>query len=300
MEPPPPPAGEGPVQGGFCPVTPPLADVAVALFGACLVAAALLAWLFVLARAGKLVRVASDDCTWFGSRRTSSDANSPLDRSHAVPTVGGPDAAAGGTAPPASAGACELAFRELSFWVAALAPPTSRLSLVVRGGCRKPLERKQILCSLSGHFASRTLTAILGPSGCGKTSLLTLLAGRAKAGWFSGSRCLNGKRFDANPEAARAYQTCLAAQGFVPQTDYFFEELTVRETCFFAAMLRLPGHIDRRMARALDALHQVQLHHAVVQSQRVGGLSGGQRKRLSIAVELVRLPALMLALCCRF
>ena len=158
----------------------------------------------------------------------------------------------------------------------------------------KKAPAKTILSSATGVVragAGGGLCAVLGPSGSGKTTLLTILAGHEPPA--SGRLTLDGAPYDART-AARV--------GFVPQVDQLFSTLTVLETLEFAQEMRngaTPAGATRRECH--DVLAQVGLER--VADQRVGdpaslrrrGLSGGERKRLSVALELVhRPPALVL------
>jgi ABC-type multidrug transport system ATPase subunit len=129
---------------------------------------------------------------------------------------------------------------------------------------------------------------ILGPSGAGKSTLLNCLASYLPPG--RGRVVFDGRR-DAYSEPD-AYRTML---GHVPQDDVVFRALTVRENLAFAARLRLGREAgDAAIATAIgQALDRVGLteEHA---DKAVAVLSGGQRKRLSVAIELLRRPRLLL------
>ncbi len=156
---------------------------------------------------------------------------------------------------------------------------------------------RQILSSVSGWASgdgSSGIVALLGASGSGKTTLLTVLAGRSQA--TSGELKLNGQ----------PYGTATSASvGFVPQTDRLFGTLTVRETLRLGATLRgsrLSVSAKEPLSdERLDALI-VQLGLQAVANTRIGepgaigrkrGISGGERKRLSIALELLHSPPLL-------
>jgi len=128
------------------------------------------------------------------------------------------------------------------------------------------------------------LVAIVGPSGAGKTTLLEAIAGIATP--TSGSVRLDGVDLHAN---LRAFRSVL---GFVPQDDIIHAELPLERTLRYAARLRLPSatttaEIDAAVRDALDAVGLTDSADV-----RVGSLSGGQRKRASIAVELITDPRL--------
>jgi ABC-type multidrug transport system fused ATPase/permease subunit len=110
--------------------------------------------------------------------------------------------------------AVNVSFDHLSCWVA---PPRRPFASEAT-----PQQPKQILHDVSGIFRSGAVTAIMGPSGSGKTTLLNLLSGRAKFGSFEGARRLNGRSY-----TPRAFELQMRMQGYVLQTDAFFEHLTV-------------------------------------------------------------------------
>ena len=126
------------------------------------------------------------------------------------------------------------------------------------------------------------LVAIVGPSGAGKTTLLEAIAGLATA--ISGSVHYDGIDVYAN---LRSFRSVL---GYVPQDDIIHTDLPLRRTLRYAARLRLPSsssadEVDGAVRDALDAVGLTDQADV-----RVGSLSGGQRKRASIAVELLTDP----------
>lgn len=154
-----------------------------------------------------------------------------------------------------------------------------------RGFCRS--ESKAILKEISCRFESSTLTAILGPSGAGKSTLLSVLrTGRCT----SGSLTIDGV----------SYNDARGAVASVPQDDVLLPGLTPLEMLGYAAELRLRGVSNReeRKARVLAVLKRLHLD-AVDINTRIGnvderGLSGGQRKRVSIGLELIASPRVLL------
>jgi len=155
----------------------------------------------------------------------------------------------------------------------------------------------RILNDVSGYFEPGTLTAIMGPSGCGKTTLLTLLSGRIMEGRLDGTRMVNGEIL-VNKE----YDQVMSSQGYVQQFDTFFNRLTVMEELTYAAMLRLPDSmlLFHKFHRIQSALREVGLSHRAeanigggADGKQGGGLSGGERRRLSVAIELLRMPSLI-------
>lgn len=140
---------------------------------------------------------------------------------------------------------------------------------------------------LSFTLNSGQLVAIMGGSGAGKTTLLTILNGTLKP--QSGTITINGHSID-EPEAK-------ALIGFVPQDDLLVEELTVYENLLFTARLCFEGmteaELNKRVLTMLDQLGLLQTKDLKVGSPLEKTISGGQRKRLNIALELIREPAVL-------
>jgi len=154
---------------------------------------------------------------------------------------------------------------------------------------------KQILRNVSVTFKPGTLTAIMGPSGSGKTTLLNLISGHATMGRFDGCRIINGLMYPKEE-----YDEILRGNGYVEQDDtLLFENLTVWETLGFAALIRLPDSMSfkEKLARALEVLIEVDLADradAPVGGHTFKGISGGQKRRLSIAIELLTNPGCLI------
>lgn len=139
---------------------------------------------------------------------------------------------------------------------------------------------------ISFRVRADSFVGILGPSGAGKSTLLNCLAGYRPPD--RGLVTLDGRDPLAWPEAARA------ATGHVPQHDAIYPSLSARESLGYAARLRLGAGARRgEVARVVElALGSVGLsEHA---DKPAGVLSGGQRKRLGVAIELLRRPRLLL------
>ncbi len=139
-----------------------------------------------------------------------------------------------------------------------------------------------LLDAVSFTLFAGELVAIVGPSGAGKTTLLEAIAGIAPA--TSGSVRFDGIDVYANLGTFRS------VLGYVPQDDIIHTDLPLQRTLRYAARLRLPSSAtaDEVDDAVRDAIFAVGLtDHADV---RVGSLSGGQRKRASIAVELLTDP----------
>ncbi|KAG8737551.1 hypothetical protein FRC10_008064 [Ceratobasidium sp. 414] len=146
---------------------------------------------------------------------------------------------------------------------------------------------KAILSSLSGSVRAGQMLAILGPSGAGKTTLISILAGRGGA---MGGRVSGDVGFVSEREGAVGR----VKVGFVDQMDVLPATLTVFEALLFAARLRMPETTpdSDKKARVETVIRQLGL--AEVADSRIGGegstgrgLSGGERRRVSIALEIV-------------
>lgn len=164
---------------------------------------------------------------------------------------------------------------------------------------RKPAKpaSKVILDDVSAIFPAGQVSAILGPSGAGKSTLLQLLASRKlKAGAMAGfSR--QGDILFAGAAVNHLTQSNVA---FVEQEDdWHLPSLTVRETLRYAAILRLPADIPRKqkIARAETVLRMLGLKDCAdlpVGGALIKGISGGEKRRLSLAVEMINDPAVLL------
>lgn len=150
-------------------------------------------------------------------------------------------------------------------------------------------EQKRILDRVTGYVPRGSFLAILGPSGAGKSSLLDILAGREKSGVVWGYHRMNGT-------SVEHYKLQSA---YVMQDDALLGNLTVFETLMFTLKLRLPSGSLRREemeSRAMAIITDLNLEK--VTHHRVGtplqrGISGGERRRLSIGIELVTNPRIL-------
>ncbi|MGV0624167.1 ATP-binding cassette domain-containing protein, partial [Mycobacterium kansasii] len=143
---------------------------------------------------------------------------------------------------------------------------------------------KQLLDDISLVARPGTLTAVIGGSGAGKSTLARLIAGYTTPS--SGSVTFEGHNIHAE------YASLRSRIGMVPQDDVVHRQLTVNQALGYAAELRLPpdtGKADRAgvVAQVLEELDLTK--HA---DTRVDKLSGGQRKRASVALELLTGPSL--------
>ncbi len=168
-------------------------------------------------------------------------------------------------------------------------PSTHGLSITVDAVSRHVRHRRRseiaLLDSVSLSIAAGELVAIVGPSGAGKTTLLEAIAGVASL--TAGSVRFAGVDVAANPRMFRG------VIGYVPQDDTIHADLPLQRTLRYTARLRLPSSTPREeIDQAVrDAIATVGLtEHS---ASRVGALSGGQRKRASIAAELLTDPRVL-------
>jgi ABC transport system ATP-binding/permease protein len=143
------------------------------------------------------------------------------------------------------------------------------------------------------HEESGTLVGILGGSGVGKTTLLNVLSGMGKPD--SGDVLING--FNLYTEQGRTH--LMGVIGFVPQDDLLIEELTVFQNLYYNARMCLDNLPEPDIAKVVDnVLTEMDLFD--IRDLKVGNslnkvISGGQRKRLNIALELIREPTILFA-----
>jgi len=154
---------------------------------------------------------------------------------------------------------------------------------------------RQILHGVSGAASSGRLLAIMGPSGSGKTTLLNSLAGQVK---YRKKASLSGTLLVDAVQVGSAAVAPGVRQAYVRQEDIFYTQMTVRETLMFAARLRLPSSVPLEEKREvvdslLKKLSLVKAADTVVGDAKRRGISGGERKRLSIGCELIGSPNLL-------
>jgi ABC-type multidrug transport system ATPase subunit len=157
---------------------------------------------------------------------------------------------------------------------------------------------KVLLDSITADFQPGTLSIIMGGSGTGKSTLLNLVAARKpKIGTFSkltqkGKILFNGKE---ETDISRVSSIC----SFVRQSDdHLLPALTCRETLIYAAKLRLPSQLptEKKVAKADHVMNLLGLKHCantIVGDELVKGLSGGEKRRLSIGIQLLTDPSVL-------
>ncbi|CAM6014389.1 unnamed protein product, partial [Sphagnum balticum] len=150
--------------------------------------------------------------------------------------------------------------------------------------------KQAILQGLTGYAEPGEIMAIMGPSGSGKSTLLDTLAGRlAKTASQTGEVLLNGRRKTNLSYGIAAYVT---------QSDDLIGTLTVNETVYYSASLRLSSKIPRAEKKAIvestiREMGLMECRNTPVGNWHLRGLSGGERRRLSIALEILTRPRLL-------
>lgn len=154
------------------------------------------------------------------------------------------------------------------------------------------LKGKQILTGVTGSVHPGELLAIMGASGAGKTTFLDLLARKKKRGLVGGDFWLNGEKISDDEFRS--------VTGFVDQDDTMLPTLTVHETIVDSALLRLPKEMSTaaKIQKVEDVERQLGIYH--IRHQVIGseegngrGISGGEKRRVAIACELVTSPSIL-------
>ncbi|KAE9346207.1 Protein white [Phytophthora fragariae] len=161
------------------------------------------------------------------------------------------------------------------------------LKLAVKNSSMKRMEDKRILSNVSGAARPGQLLVIMGPSGAGKSSLLDCLSGRNSA--VEGAITANGVQWSRRLRRFSAYVT---------QDDMFYATITVREHLVFQARLRMGPRTtaeqhEQRVDTVLEELGLAKCRDTLIGGVRVRGISGGERKRLSFATEILTNPSLL-------
>jgi ABC-type multidrug transport system ATPase subunit len=164
--------------------------------------------------------------------------------------------------------------------------PAERPVLIARRLAVQAQSGRMLISDIDVALGPKSLTAVIGPSGAGKSTLLHSLAGQLSPSdggvWWQGHH-LHDEYLDLRTQI-----------GFVPQEEIQHPQLGVRQSLMFSARLRLPDDTSAGTlkARVDDVIAQVGLR--AEQRQRIGSqLSGGQKKRVSIATELLTAPPLL-------
>ncbi|CAN7118574.1 ABC transporter G family member 42 [Brassica rapa] len=151
-------------------------------------------------------------------------------------------------------------------------------------------KKVQLLSNVTGAFKPGVLTALMGVSGAGKTTLMDVLSGRKSRGDIEGDIQVGGYR--------KVQETFARVSGYCEQFDIHSPNLTIRESLEYSAWLRLPSSINSETKRAivrevLETIELEEIKDSLVGLPGVSGLTTEQRKRLTIAVELVANPSII-------
>ncbi|KAF8083300.1 hypothetical protein N665_0783s0010 [Sinapis alba] len=157
-------------------------------------------------------------------------------------------------------------------------------------GAIRAKDKLQLLRDVTGVFRPGVLTALMGVSGAGKTTLMDVLAGRKTGGYIEGDIRISG--------FPKRQETFARISGYCEQNDIHSPQVTVRESLIYSAFLRLPKEItkDEKMRfvdQVMELVELKSLKDAIVGLPGITGLSTEQRKRLTIAVELVANPSII-------
>ncbi|XP_052135271.1 ABC transporter G family member 41-like [Oryza glaberrima] len=153
------------------------------------------------------------------------------------------------------------------------------------------MDRKlQLLHNITGAFQPGVLSALMGVTGAGKTTLLDVLAGRKTGGYIDGDIRVGGY--------PKIQETFARISGYCEQIDVHSPQVTVGESVAYSAWLRLPTEIDSKTRKefvneVLRTTELDEIRDSLVGLPGVSGLSTEQRKRLTIAVELVSNPSII-------
>ncbi|KAL3536259.1 hypothetical protein ACH5RR_004720 [Cinchona calisaya] len=159
------------------------------------------------------------------------------------------------------------------------------LTLTLKG------KNKNLLRSVTGKLFPGRISAIMGPSGAGKTTFLSAVLGKASGCTISGSILVNGR-----PDSIQSYKKII---GFVPQDDIVHGNLTVEENLRFSARCRLAADMPKPdkvlvVERVIESLGLQGIRDSLVGTVEKRGISGGQRKRVNVGLEMVMEPSLLI------
>ncbi|XP_031474141.1 pleiotropic drug resistance protein 1-like [Nymphaea colorata] len=151
-------------------------------------------------------------------------------------------------------------------------------------------DKLELLKGISGTFRPGALTALMGVSGAGKTTLMDVLAGRKTGGYTTGSIKISGY--------PKKQETFARVSGYCEQNDIHSPHVTVYESLVYSAWLRLPPEVNSATRKlfveeVMELVELTSLRESLVGLPGVNGLSIEQRKRLTIAVELVANPSII-------
>ena len=149
---------------------------------------------------------------------------------------------------------------------------------------------KSVLKGVTGEIMHGKVTAVMGPSGAGKSTFMTTLAGKAYYGDQTGTVLINGVN-----ESLSKYKRIV---GFVPQEDIMMRDMTVKENLQYSGNIRLSSKYNavekrRKIRKCIDLLDLREIRHSRIGDENTRGISGGQRKRVNIGLEMVAEPSVL-------
>lgn len=154
---------------------------------------------------------------------------------------------------------------------------------------KKPIN---ILKSVSFTARSSEILAVVGPSGTGKSTLLRIVSGRIRDGDF------DPRSINLNDNVITSQAQLRKICGFVAQDDILFPLLTVKETLMFSAKFRLkdtnPGERGERVEALIQELGLMHVSDSFIGDEENRGISGGERKRVSIGVDVIHDPPILI------
>ena len=168
------------------------------------------------------------------------------------------------------------------------------LSYKVKDESESKIQKKEIkitiLDDLTGYFIHGRLTGIMGPSGAGKTSLMEVISNQSKSCEIQGNFYLNGNEVNI--------KIIKKISGFVFQDDIILRTMTVSEALYMSALLKLPESISNEdkmkiVNEMISILHLEKCKDTIVGDSTLKGISGGERKRLSVGMEMIMNPSII-------
>ncbi|KAJ0021707.1 hypothetical protein Pint_32115 [Pistacia integerrima] len=152
-------------------------------------------------------------------------------------------------------------------------------------------KNKHLMRCVTGKLSPGRVSAVMGPSGAGKTTFLSALSGKVPGCTMSGMILVNGK-----VESIQSYKKII---GFVPQDDIVHGNLTVEENLWFSASCRLAADLPKPekvlvVERVIESLGLQHVRDSLVGTVEKRGISGGQRKRVNVGLEMVMEPSLLI------
>lgn len=182
-----------------------------------------------------------------------------------------------------------LSFNNLSYSVR-IRPKMLFAPIRMSGGESQEIRRKVLLNNISGEAREGEVIAVLGASGAGKSTLIDALAGRIERKSLKGSVTLNGEAIES--------RVLKIISAYVMQDDLLYPMLTVEETLMYAAEFRLPRMVPKakkktRVEALIDQLGLRRAMNTVIGDEAHRGVSGGERRRVSIGMDIIHDPILL-------